>query len=152
MYADDTATLSSGCDIGLARSHAQEAADAMVRWARKWKMKTAGEKTQALVLSQRYQDARDFSIKVAGVEVAGQPHLKLLGVVFDLSLHFGEHCKQLSRSAARWPLEPLAPVSTYATGSLWATAGRRPAREKEEQQPNAPTCSISCRTTNQFPP
>jgi len=112
MYADDTATLSSGCDIGLARSHAQEAADAMVRWARKWKMKTAGEKTQALVLSQRYQDARDFSIKVAGVEVAGQPHLKLLGVVFDRSLHFGEHCKQLSRSAARWPLEPLAPVSS----------------------------------------
>ena len=48
--ADDTSTLSAGSSIDLAR-RAQLAADILARWARRWKMRIAGQKTQALVLS-----------------------------------------------------------------------------------------------------
>ena len=97
MYADDTATLCSGATIEQARDRAQRAADVMAAWARRWKMRLAGSKTQVLVLSQKHQDARDFTIKVDGTPVAGTRHLRLLGVTFDRQLHFGEHCARLRR-------------------------------------------------------
>ena len=97
MYADDTATLCSGGTIAQARDRAQQAADTITRWARDWKMRLAGSKTQALVLSQRYQDARDFHIWVDGAQVQGARHLHLLGVTLDRKLHMGEHCARLRR-------------------------------------------------------
>ena len=97
MYADNTATLCSGATIEQARDRAQRAADVMAAWARRWKMRLAGSKTQVLVLSQKHQDARDFTIKVDGTPVAGTRQLRLLGVTFDRQLHFGEHCARLRR-------------------------------------------------------
>ena len=44
-YADDTETLSAGATIELARSRAQGAADTLAGWARRWKMRIAGQKT-----------------------------------------------------------------------------------------------------------
>ena len=96
-YADDTATLSAGATIELAKSRAQRAADTLAGWARRWKMRIAGQKTQALVLSQWSRDAVDFKLRVDGAEVRGGPHLKLLGITFDRLLHFGEHCTRLRR-------------------------------------------------------
>ncbi|KAF0298220.1 RNA-directed DNA polymerase from mobile element jockey [Amphibalanus amphitrite] len=97
MYADDTATLSSGATIAQAMVRAQRAADVMAAWARKWKMRLAGSKTQVLVLSQRHEDARDIVLRVDGTAVKGTRHLHLLGVTFDRLLHFGEHCSRLRR-------------------------------------------------------
>ena len=97
MYADDTATLSSGATIEQAKDRAQRAADVMAAWARRWKMRLAGSKTQVLALSQRHDDARDLEIKVDGASVKGTRHLHLLGVTFDRLLHFGEHCSRLRR-------------------------------------------------------
>ncbi|KAF0304474.1 RNA-directed DNA polymerase from mobile element jockey [Amphibalanus amphitrite] len=97
MYADDTATLSSGATIAQAMVRAQRAADLMAAWARKWKMRLAGSKTQVLVLSQRHEDARDIVLRVDGTAVKGTRHLHLLGVTFDRLLHFGEHCSRLRR-------------------------------------------------------
>ena len=96
-YADDTATLSAGATMEQATSRAQQAADTMARWARRWKMKMAGQKTQALVLSQWYRDPVGFSLRVDGAEVKGSTHLKLLGVTFDRLLHFGEHCARIRK-------------------------------------------------------
>ena len=92
MYADDTAALSTGSSLPIARARAQQAADTLARWAVTWKANIAAQKTQALVLSQWSQDAKDFSIKVAGATVEGRPHLKILGVTLDRTLHCGEHC------------------------------------------------------------
>ena len=98
MYADDTATLSSGSilpvagETGRSRRRTQWA-----RWATRWKANIAPQKTQALVLSQWAKDAKDFSIKVAGVTVQGRPHPKILGVTLDRRLHFGEHCASVRR-------------------------------------------------------
>ena len=86
----------------------------MVRWANRWKMVIAGEKTQALVLSQWARDAADFSIKVAGSTVEGSPHLRLLGVTFDRLLHFGEHCKSLRRK-----VKPRTAQLKKLTGRSW---------------------------------
>ena len=97
MYADDTATLSSGATIAQAMERAQRAADVMAAWARRWKMRLAGSKTQVLALSQRHEDARDIVLKVDGTSVRGTQHLHLLGVTFDRLLHFGEHCSRLRR-------------------------------------------------------
>ena len=96
-YAVDTATLSAGASIGQALARAQQSADVMARWASRNKMSIAGPKTQLLVLSQWAQDAKNASIRVAGTEVPGSPHLKLLGVTFDRLLHFGQHCSELRR-------------------------------------------------------
>ena len=49
------------------------------------------------MLSQWAKDAKDFSIKVAGVTVQGRPHPKILGVTLDRRLHFGEHCASVRR-------------------------------------------------------
>ena len=97
MYADDTATLSSGCSIALARERAQCAADTIAAWATRWKMVVAGEKTQVIVLSQWAQDSRDVTVKVAGAPVKAASTLRLLGVAFDRLLHFGPHCAELRR-------------------------------------------------------
>ena len=96
-YADDTATLSAGASMPEAKARAQQAADTLAGWARRWKMKIAGQKTQALVLSQWSKDATDFKLKVDGAEVKGSPHLKLLGITLDRLLHFGEHCASVRR-------------------------------------------------------
>ena len=114
LYADDTATLCSGSTIQEARERAQLAADAITGWARKWKMRLAGNKTQVLVLSQRYQDARDFYIHVDGVKVAGSKHLSLLGVILDRKLHFGEHCARLRRK-----VKPRVAQLRKLTGRSW---------------------------------
>ena len=97
LYADDTAALCAGNDIATAKNRAQQAADALVRWAQRSKMLVAGEKTQALVLSQWSRDAVDCAVKVAGKTVTAGDHLKLLGVTFDRLLHFGPHCKALKK-------------------------------------------------------
>ena len=65
-YADDTATLSVGATIELARSRPQRVADTLAGWARRWKMRIAGQKTQALVLSQWSRDAVDLKLRVDG--------------------------------------------------------------------------------------
>ena len=95
MYADDTAALCSGNTIAVAKRRAQRAADALVQWARASKMIVASDKTQVLVLSQAPKDAVDCTIRVAGEAVSAGPHLKLLGVTLDRTLHFGAHCKNL---------------------------------------------------------
>ena len=94
---DAGATPSAGATMEQATSRAQQAADTMARWARRWKMKMAGQKTQALVLSQWYRDPVGFSLRVDGAEVKGSTHLKLLGVTFDRLLHFGEHCARIRK-------------------------------------------------------
>lgn len=76
MYADDTATVSAGCSIDQAGRRAQEAADVISTWARRWKIRVAGEKTQIIVLSQWARDAAGFKIRVDGATVEGGPILR----------------------------------------------------------------------------
>ena len=114
MYADDTATLSTGSSLPIARARAQQAADTLARWAVTWKANIAAQKTQALVLSQWAQDAKDFSIKVAGATVEGRPHLKILGVTLDRTLHFGEHCASIRRK-----VKPRTAQLRKMTGRSW---------------------------------
>ena len=110
----DSLGLCSGGTIAQARDRAQQAADTITRWARDWKMRLAGSKTQALVLSQRYQDARDFHIWVDGAKVQGARHLHLLGVTLDRQLHMGEHCARLRRK-----VKPRIAQLRKLTGRLW---------------------------------
>ena len=66
MYADHTATLSSGASIEQAGQQAQRARAANVTsWANRWKMRIAGEKTRAIVLSQWTRDASRLSLKMS---------------------------------------------------------------------------------------
>ena len=97
MYADDTATLCAGADIETARRRAQQAADALVKWARSSKMVASGGKTRVLVLSQWYRDAVELSIRVDGAKVTAGDTPNLLGVSLDSLVNFGPHCKRLGR-------------------------------------------------------
>ena len=97
MYADDTAVLCGDNTIERARERAQQAADALTKWARDSKMIVSGEKTQLLVLSQQARDAHGCRIRVAGTPVEAKETLHLLGVTLDRLLHFGPHCKRLRR-------------------------------------------------------
>ena len=97
MYADDTATLSSGASIEQAERRAQQAADVISGWAARWKMRIAGEKTQALALSQCSRDATHLRVKVAGAKVTAGTTLRLLGGTFDRLLHFGAHWRKKVR-------------------------------------------------------
>ena len=51
MYADDTATLSSGASLEQAGQGAQRAADVISSWAYRLRTRIAREMTQAIVLS-----------------------------------------------------------------------------------------------------
>ena len=129
IYADDTAVLSSGDNMEVARSRAQTAADALTSWARRNKMLVAGEKTQLLVLSQNAQDAVGCAIKVDGKTVRARDTLVLLGVELDRRLQFGAHCRRLRnrvrprnahlrRLAGRsWGLDE-GPLRTVANGYI----------------------------------
>ena len=97
MYADDTAVRCGGNTIERARERAQQAADALTKWARDSKMIVSGEKTQLLVLSQQARDAHGCRIRVAGTPVQAKENLHLLGVTLDRLLHFGPHCRKLRR-------------------------------------------------------
>ena len=119
MYADDTAVLCAGNTVETAQKRAQQAADALVKWARLAKMKVAGEKTQLLVLSQWARDTTNVAIKVAGAPVAASPQLKLLGVTFDRLLHFGPHCKSLKAK-----VRPRTAQLRKLTGRTWGLEER----------------------------
>ena len=95
LYAEDTAVLCSGNSIRVARDRAQQAADTLAQLAQASKMMVAGQKTQALVLSQWSRDAVNCTFKVAGETVTPGDQLKLLGVTLDRLLHFGPHCRSL---------------------------------------------------------
>jgi len=114
MYADDTAALCAGRHIDIAKQRAQQAADALVGWARRSKMQVAGEKTQLLVLSHYYPDSVGCEVKVAGKTVAGGSTLTLLGVTLDRLLHFGDHCRKL-RGRSRPRIAQLRQL----TGRSW---------------------------------
>ena len=77
-------------------------------------MKVAGEKTQALVLSQWAQDAKNMEVRVAGAPVKAGPRLRLLGVTFDRLLHFGQHCAELRRR-----VRPRTAQLRKLTGRTW---------------------------------
>ena len=95
FYADDTAVLCSGNNIQSARDRAQRAGDTPAQWARASKMTVAGQKTQALLLSQWSRNAVNCTVKVAEETVTAGDQLKLLGVTLDRLLHFGPHCRSL---------------------------------------------------------
>ncbi|KAF0287427.1 Sperm-associated antigen 6 [Amphibalanus amphitrite] len=130
MYADDTATLSAGATVELAVARAQKSADALARWARHWKMSIAGQKTQALLLTQRSRDERGVQLLVNGTQVTGGTSLHLLGVTFDRLLHFKDHCDSLRRkvrprtaqlrrmTGRTWGLRE-AQLRTVANGYVW---------------------------------
>ncbi|KAF0302217.1 putative RNA-directed DNA polymerase from transposon BS [Amphibalanus amphitrite] len=114
LYADDTAALCAGNDIQVARQRAQQAADTLAQWAQANKMTVAGQKTQALVLSQWPRDAANCSVKVAGETVTAGDQLKLLGVTLDRLLHFGPHCRSL-----RQRVRPRTAHLRKLTGREW---------------------------------
>ncbi|KAF0290571.1 putative RNA-directed DNA polymerase from transposon BS [Amphibalanus amphitrite] len=114
LYADDTAALCADNDIQVARQRAQQAADTLAQWAQANKMTVAGQKTQALVLSQWPRDAANCSVKVAGETVTAGDQLKLLGVTLDRLLHFGPHCRSL-----RQRVRPRTAHLRKLTGREW---------------------------------
>ncbi|KAF0288770.1 Protein odd-skipped-related 2 [Amphibalanus amphitrite] len=114
LYANDTAALCAGNDIQVARQRAQQAADTLAQWAQANKMTVAGQKTQALVLSQWPRDAANCSVKVAGETVTAGDQLKLLGVTLDRLLHFGPHCRSL-----RQRVRPRTAHLRKLTGREW---------------------------------
>ena len=87
--------------IQTALSRAQRTAHSIARWASKWQMQLAGEKTQTLVLSQWWRDvttAAGSRLFADGKRVTFGDTLKLLGVKLDhRRLHFGPHCKSLKQ-------------------------------------------------------
>ena len=120
LYADDTAALCAGNSIEVARERAQRAADTLVQWARTSKMTVAGQKTQALVLSQWARDAVNCTVKVAGETVVAGDQLKLLGVTLDRLLHFGPHCRNL-----RQRVRPRTNHLRKLTGRDWGLEERQ---------------------------
>ena len=92
----------------------QHSVDVMARWAARNRMSIAGSQTQLLFLSQWSQDAKNARIRVAGTEVPGTSHLKLLGVTFDRLLHFGQHCTELRRK-----VRPRIAQLRKLTGHFW---------------------------------
>ena len=61
-----SADLCAGSNIEVARERAQRAADALIKWAREAKISVAGQKAQALVLSQWFRDAINSTVNVTG--------------------------------------------------------------------------------------
>ena len=63
LLGDEIAALCSGNNIQIARDRAHRAADSLVQWAQASKMAEAGQKTQALVLSQWSRDAVNCTVQ-----------------------------------------------------------------------------------------
>ncbi|KAF0287883.1 Retrovirus-related Pol polyprotein from type-1 retrotransposable element R1 4 [Amphibalanus amphitrite] len=77
-------------------------------------MSIAGQKTQALLLTQRSRDERGVQLLVNGTQVTGGTSLHLLGVTFDRLLHFKDHCDSLRRK-----VRPRTAQLRRMTGRTW---------------------------------
>lgn len=113
LYAD-TAVLCAGNTIEAARDRAQQAADALTKWARDSKMIVSGEKTQLLVLSQEARGAEDCCMKVDCKTVQAKETLHLLGATLDRPLHFSPHCRRLCNK-----IRPRTNHLRQLTGRSW---------------------------------
>ena len=103
-YADD-ATLSHSYD----RQEAVNVIDAANRhlgdimaWGKRWQVKFAAEKTQALVISRSQEDARlmEGKLKFGEDTLAIKDSVNILGVEIDSKLSFHRHLESVARKAS----------------------------------------------------
>ena len=83
-------------------------------------MMVAGQKTQALVLSQWSPNAVNCSIKVAGEMIVAGDQLKPLGATLDRLLDFGPHRRNL-----RQRVRPRTTQLRKLTGRDWELEERQ---------------------------
>ena len=74
----------------------------IMAWGRRWQVKFAAEKTQAVLISRSREDARllEGQIKFGGDVLAIQDSVNILGVEVDSKLCFDSHLESVARKAS----------------------------------------------------
>ena len=74
----------------------------ILAWGRRWQVKFAAEKTQAMVISRSREDARrlEGKLKFGDDTLALQDSVSILGVEVDSQLSFARHLEGVARKAS----------------------------------------------------
>ena len=99
IYADDTTLYQcipslTALPVGLAQL--QNAVDALAEWGQSWKIAFEPTKSQVLTISHHRQPWPIPPATFNGVAIEEVEELKLLGVLFDRSLSFRSHIRQVA--------------------------------------------------------
>lgn len=98
LFADDTALWSSSSTTRGLGIRLQESIDAFTQWCYLWKFEIQGEKTKLLRFTnhprKKYPPLQLFVNKIPVIEAVS---LKYLGVVFDKTLSFTQHAKEIRK-------------------------------------------------------
>ena len=96
LFADDTAMIAQSKDFRVAAQHIQKNLDDLKIWCEKWKVLVNASKCEVLLITK---DPRESNFKAKINIQYGQEQIKqvkearFLGVVFEQSMNFTEHCK-----------------------------------------------------------
>ena len=103
-YADDC-TLSHSYDRGatgdVIETANRQLGDIMA-WGRRWQVRFAAEKTQAIIISRSREDARlvKGKLRFGGDTLAFKDSINILGVEVDSTLSFSRHLETVARRAS----------------------------------------------------
>ena len=89
-----------------------QALQSIASWGMRWQVTFAPEKTQAVLISRRQNDAdRDqLAIHLEGRRIHLQESVNILGVEFDSSLTYTSHVRKVAKNAA-WKLSCIRRIA-----------------------------------------
>ena len=104
-YADDCTlswTYERGEEADVVQSVNTQLADIMA-WGKRWQVKFAPDKTQAMVISRSRDDAEQLRgrLKLGGDTIQLQESVDILGVEVDSRLRFDGHLKKVASKASK---------------------------------------------------
>ena len=101
-YADDLTLSMTYTREGRreAASQLQQEIDNITSWGRRWQIKFAADKSQALTISRMADQVINTALIMEDKEIVEKEYLSILGVTFDGTLRFDKNIKNIARVAS----------------------------------------------------
>ena len=102
MFADDLTLWCTNSNTEEAAETVQLGLNIVIQWAKKYRMKTAAEKCEAILFSNWPNDQhvdRRPKLYMEEVELQYKDSVKLLGVILDTKLRFGKQIEKIQKEA-----------------------------------------------------
>ena len=100
MFADDVEILATGTDRDEVTKNAQEAVDVVARWSVEWKSNLNATKSEGAYFTNWTRESTWHpEIRIYGKAIDFNETPRLLGIVLDRQLMFGQHVENVTKSA-----------------------------------------------------
>jgi hypothetical protein len=128
VYADDMTTLSSNNDYRISQQKLQPYLDKLFQWTEQNDLQlNATKSTATLFTTDPAEYNNELTLTINKIKIPTVKNPKILGIIFDPKLNFGEHVKQTkekanktinlmkSLTATKWGKQKETIVTTFKT-------------------------------------